>query len=61
MSLNKDKLPEIELLPKNYTLLSSHFQTQCTNTIVENTIEDIYEFNKVNHIFDQVSKFHINL
>lgn len=56
MSLNKDKLSEIDFLPQSF--LSSPIptvQAQASRAIVgNNTMEENYAFNNVHHIYDQV-------
>lgn len=56
MSLNKDKLLELDLLPRSYDLPMpiSNNNAQTSITVGNNIMENIYAFKNVHHIYDQV-------
>jgi len=56
MSLNRDKLSEIDFLPQSFLLTPiPTVQAQASRAIVgNNTMEENYAFNNVYHIYDQV-------
>lgn len=57
MSLNKDKLLELDLLPRSYDVLPiqiSNNNTQTSMAVGNDIMENIYAFKNVHHIYDQV-------
>lgn len=55
MSLNKDKLLDIDLLSRNYDSHVPSTQNQAYKPIISNNaMEENYAFNNVHHIYDQV-------
>lgn len=58
MSLNKDKLLEIESSTQSYDFLSSPIPTiqahSSRDFVGNSTMEENYAFNNVHHIYDQV-------
>lgn len=60
MSLNKDKLFELDLFHRNYDFLSTPNSTNEASSrskIGNCSLEESYAFNNVHHIYDQVYFF----